>query len=254
MSVADILYYLRCLFPSINVNSEGPDGYKLVFSTGIQHKETGFGLGLYEWEGGLTISVDFGNSLDQYGEVKEDCEGKADLFAKDVLELLNIFIPNDEVRFYHPAAVVRPTNSKSPYYSTYARHVGARDGDYENAGKFQKKWRPISANHGLDKICLDDQPTNTPFYRLLCLWKIPDTPPVKSSGFTVGVWSVTLGLNDDENAKVTFHDHYGLSAVKVSKEFEDDEKLKEEFCALVEFLLSGVGPHPYDGLVAGSVA
>ncbi|KAJ3111745.1 hypothetical protein HK098_008342, partial [Nowakowskiella sp. JEL0407] len=126
MSVADILYYLRCLFPTINVNSKGPDGYKLVLSTGIQHKETGFGLGLYEWKGGLTISVDFGDCIER-GKVEEDCEGKVDLFTKDVLELLNIFIPQDEVRFYHPAAVVRPTNPKNPYYSTFARYFVDRD-------------------------------------------------------------------------------------------------------------------------------
>ncbi|KAJ3117188.1 hypothetical protein HK098_006315 [Nowakowskiella sp. JEL0407] len=178
---------------------------------------------------------------------------KQTCFAKDVLELLNIFIPNDEVRFYHPAAVV-------PYYSTFARYVVDRDGDYEIAGKFQKKWTPVSVNHGLDldKICHEGQRTNFTnflsslhtkissallFYRLLCLWKIPDTRPVKSSGFIVGVWSVTLKFNGDD-AKITFYDRCALSAVKVSKEFEDGIELQEEFCALVEFLLSGVCPHP----------
>ena len=73
------LYRALCLF-KCHVLSEGPRGYKFIWSINLEHKATGEVLGLGEWKGAFDIfSKDIGNQE----------------FFNDVLELLNLLISDE---------------------------------------------------------------------------------------------------------------------------------------------------------------
>ncbi|KAJ3127239.1 hypothetical protein HK098_006604 [Nowakowskiella sp. JEL0407] len=279
MASPDLLYCARCMFPNLQVDSNGPESYKSIFAAAIQHKETGFILGFSESKGSISLRIGFGKYADQFGILSygwnRERDEKVALFTKAVLDLLNCFIPREEHRFYHPAAFAWSKDTTKAYYSGFPKYDIGRDGDSEKAKVFQNKWKSRETDLKLDSVVAIANASNFTqvasavftrisssllFYRLLCLWKFPDTPAVlNSAGKVTGVWSVSLQFCGresvtDEKADITFCDYHGLSKVKISKRITDDDDLQKEFCDLLDFLASDVYPHPYDGLVAGSVA
>lgn len=78
ISSALLLYRTLCLF-SCQIQSNGPDGYKIVWSTSLRHKDTGEILSLGEWKGGA-------GTWTRFSGVKQ-CP---DSFRDDLLELLNL--------------------------------------------------------------------------------------------------------------------------------------------------------------------
>jgi hypothetical protein len=77
ISSANLLYRLLCLYKA-TVESYGPDGYKLVWTVSLKHKETGETLMFGEWKGGSNMWTRFHS----HEELPES-------FNKDLLELLN---------------------------------------------------------------------------------------------------------------------------------------------------------------------
>jgi hypothetical protein len=104
-SSADLLYRMRCVFPTMAIHSSGPEGYKYVHVAGILHESTGFGLAVSEWKGGATFKVLWlGQNA---GDLSPQQRLDSERFSSDVVELCNLMFTTDgEARFayYHPSA------------------------------------------------------------------------------------------------------------------------------------------------------
>ncbi|GJJ06833.1 hypothetical protein Clacol_001029 [Clathrus columnatus] len=123
ISAADLLYRVRCFFPNVPVKSEGPEGYKWMWTAAVRHKQSGIRLELSE-SVGAAIAIATWRAVDMLynhphnsHNSEYDDEGSetqpilqsenAEVFTTDALHLLNtLFGTIDGKRFiyYHPAA------------------------------------------------------------------------------------------------------------------------------------------------------
>jgi len=76
MSSALMLYRLCCLWAGLQIEVEGPPGYKVVWTAELKHIATGEALAFSEWKGALLIRV---------SKLRAPPE-----FESDMLELLNL--------------------------------------------------------------------------------------------------------------------------------------------------------------------
>lgn len=74
------LYRILCLFKCF-VDSEGPEGYKTVWTIGLKHKASGEILILREWKGGFSLG--------------HDGHGPIPAMEADLIDLLNLLVAPD---------------------------------------------------------------------------------------------------------------------------------------------------------------
>ncbi|GJJ11088.1 hypothetical protein Clacol_005319 [Clathrus columnatus] len=270
MSAADLLYRMRCLFPNVPIDSDGPNGYKSMWTAAVRHKQSGINLNFTERKGGA-IS-------------KEEAENA---FTADALRLLNtLFGTIDGKRFiyYHPAADADYPTDNEHFLAVPSSRLMKRVRK-ENRVPYAR-WCPVMISPtdlSSFKSLLPDLKYNIEsrkvdsvngtaslttilsssqlFYRLLCYYTWPynnvnDRPPITS------VWQVKLGRDDSFGYSYSYHkrtigpsvifmDDRGLFDIRAE---EGIETVMDDLIDLVNVLFSDKCCHPYAGVVAGCIA
>ncbi|KAJ3010122.1 UNVERIFIED_CONTAM: hypothetical protein HDU68_002321 [Siphonaria sp. JEL0065] len=282
-----LLYRVKCLFPSLEVDSEGPEGYKVIFATAFHHK---YGIGFTEWKGSALLRFQFPTNNHQ--KYPSDFETKA---ARDFISFLNLVFCDDLIdTCFHPAAVISPNAVNATTKFLVAPFCVMDRVDDTRTAAVYKKWKvveneclPLSkpAAQG-QKHWIKCDPKTRQFAfipaesivsseKLAFLFGKTAFQPIfeendvvvsgsiveeqegkkKKKGREIGVWSATLALKQDGVVRVTFYDLFGLAHVRVQLLGTDDEKKEEGVAHVVELLdliCSDECVHPYDGTVAGS--
>lgn len=287
ISSADLLYRFKCMFPKAEIESSGPNGYKVIWSGGILHAATGYGLGFSEWKGAALLRYDVPKCFSRRPKdpPPPDEVRNLKLFTNDTLELLNTMITDNRGSFfYHPFGVfstpsiaIEPdTSLQSTSFPVMSVFVQNRGQSYDRTKSQQHNWNvsdapldPLTLAPTSSFIRFDKKTCSFPanpsadlpplthtisssllFYRLISVFEINSCPPVSTAaGDVVGVWAITL---ECDSGKAVFFDWHGLANVRFDMgTSEDGMDLVRE---LLAFLCSNDCLHPYDGLVAGSVA
>ncbi|GJJ11119.1 hypothetical protein Clacol_005350 [Clathrus columnatus] len=230
MSAADLLYRMRCLFPNIPINSEGPNGYKTVWTAAIRHKQSGINFQVSEDKGGAIVVATWGQMLYDcsddpeydYGIVtppipqsKEEAENA---FTTDALRLLNtLFGTIDGKRFiyYHPGADADyPTDDErflavpslslmkrvreeniTPYVHWYPVRISPTDlSSFKSLLpdlKYDIESRKVDSVNGTASLTAILSSSQL-FYRLLCHYVWPYNNADDTPPIT-SVWQVKLG-------------------------------------------------------------
>jgi len=182
-----------------------------------------------------------------------------------------------------PKTKKQPTTETGPRYIVEPRYIQERNKDsiYTKASRITDKWEPSNQDEGINgnvrpiytvatgKFSFKDQdspfhddktrgmyeviPSSLLLYRLLCLYKaevITEGP----DGYKC-IWWITL-KHKATGDKLTLGEWKGAAGIWTSyyslKELPSS--FKKDILSLLNLLVSETCPHPYDGLVAGSVA
>ncbi|KAJ3313633.1 hypothetical protein HDV04_001643 [Boothiomyces sp. JEL0838] len=259
ISAADFCYRTLCFFPGINVNSEGPGGYKCCWSANLMHKESGFGLALSEFKGGASIRYYFGDEPQTWDCIPID-QLKTLKYVSDIVELLNAFL--DHETFYHPAAVIvnQPNLER---YITEPKLFNDRSKEYPFQKTIVGKFKPVSLlseaiegmmpfEYSYGKKTLGFViPSSLLFYALLSFYTISDVKPVGQATIK-GVWSVCL-QHRETGVTVILMDENGLASARIEND-QVNEACKQDLKNMLDWICSGRSLHPYDGLANGSIA
>ncbi|KAJ3143758.1 hypothetical protein HK101_003122 [Irineochytrium annulatum] len=206
-----MLYLARCVFPEAEIHSEGPNGYCVIATMYMRHKETGNGVAFTEWKGAFSIrfQLDGDNDNRYYKAMHPACIGNT--FLADFIAMMNLLSPNSLLKDYpHPSALAVEAPQYATAFLTTTRFCMNRDGDYKRAELAVAPWTVMNRDRGdvdllsarRDRKCevTFDPATRTSkmsktgetvdasrlpigrvigsdllFYRLLSLLKIPDT-------------------------------------------------------------------------------
>ncbi|GJJ11121.1 hypothetical protein Clacol_005352 [Clathrus columnatus] len=291
VSAADLLYRMRCLFPNIPVDSEGPNGYEQIWRAVIQHKQSGVYLEFYEYYGGATVTATLDrmlydgshNSGHDYERatlsVPRSKEEAVKVFTTDALRLLNTLFGTMDGKsfiYYHPAA-------KADYPTDYEHHFLAvprirlmERVETENTVPYTR-WCPamisptdlssfksllpdLKYNIKLRKVDSVNGTTNLTtilsssqlFYRLLCHYSWP-YDNINDTPPITSVWQVKLGHNPSDDPSIIFMDDRGLFDIRAEEGILAEEVMND-LVDLVNALFSDKCCHPYGGVRAGCVA
>ena len=169
--------------------------------------------------------------------------------------------------------------NKPENYFCNPTYIQKRDGDYEKATKITSKWEPVSSkDHDLignvrptfsletEKFTFSHEKFLPDYigmyhvissalllYRLICLYKA-EVYTEGPEGYKC-IWWITL-KHKETGEVLMFGEWKGAAGIwtRYHNSKELPASYKKDTLNLLNFLVSKTCPHPYDGLVAGSVA
>jgi hypothetical protein len=282
-SSADLLYRMRCVFPEMTILSAGPEGYKYVFVAGVIHVETGYGLAISEWKGAPLLRVLWHGRHEP--PLTEADRERSSLFSEEVVQLLNLLLQTDakgNLEYLHPASLSDIRGSNIPFLVTAPLGADRLEEWTEvESDSVRAVWTPGEQAGLEDAMSLQGivrydaqtreffSPSSPPgkqgeapsltlgnvispallLYRLLCTFCFGYIPC--KAGDPASVWE--LSLMTGNGGILVLKDDHGLVNVFCASASAANKAFMGHVKDLLAFLCSDHCPHPYDGVLAGSV-
>ncbi|KAI9104963.1 hypothetical protein DFS34DRAFT_682746 [Phlyctochytrium arcticum] len=269
--------------------SDGPESYKSVFHIGLMHESSGQGVCVTDWKGSLKLRV---LRVPRRTVLTDREHENIVIFSNDVVELLNYLLLFVEPKpaFFHPSAAITQdsgttiedsdapflvdppyitdrlkesayahlddaTKSRQPTDISTPQHTTTTFLSMESILSYDVSSRSFADTKKSGSLMLPLYKVISPsllLYRLLCAFCFEIVPGMTPAAAETSVWEIALKTADGQ--VLVLKDDSGLAACLCEQKPLSDENFLGLVRNPLTVLCSDECPHPYDYVLAGSVA